>query len=45
MRIAVITDVHGNLPGLEVVVNDLKGQGTDAFVFLGDLVMDGTRTA
>ncbi|MCK5249466.1 MAG: metallophosphoesterase family protein [Spirochaetaceae bacterium] len=43
MRIAVITDVHANLPALESVVKDLKGQSTDALVFLGDLVMDGTR--
>ncbi len=45
MRIAVITDVHANLLAMETVVRDLKGQSADVLVFLGDLVMMGTRPA
>lgn len=43
MRIAVITDVHANLPAMESVVRDMAGQSPDMLVFLGDLVMAGTR--
>jgi predicted phosphodiesterase len=38
MRIAVISDVHGNLPALEAVLNDIKGRGVDLTVNLGDCV-------
>jgi len=36
MRIAVVTDVHGNLPALEAVVADIQRRGADAVVNLGD---------
>src|SRR5687767_11823191 len=36
MRIAVIADIHGNLPALEAVVADLAGRGADLIVDLGD---------
>jgi putative phosphoesterase len=36
MRIAIVTDVHGNLPALEAVVADIKKRGTDLIVNLGD---------
>lgn len=45
MRIAVITDVHANLPAMESIVNDMADQSPDMLVFLGDLVMTGTRPA
>jgi len=38
MRIAVISDVHGNLPALEAVLTDIKGRGADFTVNLGDCV-------
>lgn len=36
MAIAVIADVHGNLPALEAVVQDIRRRGIDAVVNLGD---------
>jgi putative phosphoesterase len=36
VRIAVVTDIHGNLPALEAVVRDFSGRGVDAVVNLGD---------
>src|SRR3954454_17230630 len=38
MRIAVISDVHGNLHALEAVLASLEDDGTDALWCLGDLV-------
>jgi predicted phosphodiesterase len=36
MRIAVLSDIHGNLAALEAVVGDLERRGVDAVVNLGD---------
>ena len=36
MRIALITDIHGNLAALEAVTLDLRRRGVDAVVNLGD---------
>jgi len=36
MRIAIISDIHGNLPALEAVAADIKRQGADVVVNLGD---------
>jgi predicted phosphodiesterase len=36
MRIAVVSDIHGNLPALEAVVRDFRARGVDAVVNLGD---------
>jgi len=36
MRIAVLSDIHGNLEALEAVVADFKRRGVDAVVNLGD---------
>ncbi len=36
MRIAVISDIHGNLPALEAVTADLRLRGVDQVVNLGD---------
>lgn len=38
MRIAVISDVHGNLAALEAVMADIAAQGVDLVVNLGDLL-------
>ena len=35
-RIAVLTDIHGNLPALEAVIADAEAQGCTGFVNLGD---------
>lgn len=38
MRIAIISDIHANLPALEAVLHDLGNQHVDATYCLGDLV-------
>ena len=38
MRLAVMSDVHGNLPALEAVLSDLKQYEKDSIIFAGDLV-------
>jgi predicted phosphodiesterase len=37
MRIAAISDVHGNLPALEAVLADVATNGADVIVNLGDI--------
>lgn len=43
MRLAVVSDVHGNLTALEAVVADLAGRGVDQVVHGGDLALIGAR--
>ncbi|WP_207478048.1 metallophosphoesterase family protein [Arenibaculum pallidiluteum] len=38
MRIAVIADIHGNLPALEAVLDDLAGRSIAEVIDLGDCV-------
>jgi predicted phosphodiesterase len=38
MRLAVISDIHGNLPALEAVLADIRNRGADLTVNLGDCV-------
>jgi putative phosphoesterase len=38
MRIAIISDIHGNLPALETVLADIRSKAPDAVYCLGDLV-------
>jgi putative phosphoesterase len=45
MRVAVVSDVHGNLTALDAVVADLKQVGPDVIVHGGDLVGSGARSA
>jgi diadenosine tetraphosphatase ApaH/serine/threonine PP2A family protein phosphatase len=47
MRFAAIADVHGNHLALEAVITDIRAQGIDAIVNLGDMVsgpLDARRT-
>lgn len=37
MRVAVLADVHGNLPALEAVLSEVTATGVDAVVLNGDL--------
>src|SRR5437879_4549054 len=37
MRVAVLADVHGNLPALEAVLSEVTATGVDAIVLNGDL--------
>ena len=46
MRLAVISDIHGNLTALEAVLADLEASGgSDQLWFLGDLAAFGPRPA
>src|SRR5262249_49362387 len=38
MRLAVLADIHGNLPALEAVLHDLEARAVDSTVNLGDCV-------
>ena len=38
MKLAVISDIHGNLPALEAVLADIATQGVDQIVNLGDIL-------
>jgi predicted phosphodiesterase len=38
MRIAVLADIHGNIPALDSVLTDVKGRNEDLIVNLGDCV-------
>src|SRR6202000_1916390 len=47
MRFAAIADVHGNYLALEAVVADIRSQGIEAIVNLGDMAsgpLDARRT-
>ena len=38
MRLALISDIHANLPALEAVLGDIERRGVDATYHIGDLV-------
>ena len=38
LRLAILGDIHGNLPALEVVLDDIDRQAPDAVYLLGDLL-------
>ena len=43
-RIAILSDIHGNLAGLDACLTDLHAQGgADIIVAAGDLCMDGPK--
>ena len=37
MRVAVLADIHGNLPALDAVLDDIDAVAVDAIVLNGDL--------
>ncbi|MBL8938179.1 MAG: metallophosphoesterase [Archangium sp.] len=41
MRVAVLADIHGNLPACEAVLDDIKRQSPDAIIAAGDLCLRG----
>ncbi len=45
MRIAIFSDVHGNLTALEAVLADIKQQSPDWIIFAGDLCAVGAHPA
>lgn len=36
MRFAIVSDIHGNLPALNAVIEDAERSNVDTFVFVGD---------
>jgi putative phosphoesterase len=45
MRVAIISDIHGNLTALEAVISDLKNTSPDLVVQGGDLAANGHQAA
>lgn len=45
MRVAIFSDVHGNLTALEAVLEHIDQMEPDAVVFAGDLCLGGPRPA
>ncbi|MCL2463277.1 MAG: metallophosphatase family protein, partial [Defluviitaleaceae bacterium] len=41
MKVAVIADIHGNLPALESALADIDRRGADKIICLGDIVGKG----
>jgi predicted phosphodiesterase len=42
-RVALVSDVHGNLPAFQAVLSDIRATGVDAIWNLGDLVGYGAQ--
>jgi protein phosphatase len=40
-RIAIISDIHGNIPALEAVLSDIKNRGISRIICLGDIAGKG----
>ena len=40
MRFAIISDVHGNLPALDKVLEDAKESGVEEYIFVGDYCLN-----
>jgi predicted phosphodiesterase len=45
VRIAIISDIHGNCVALDAVLNDINQTGVDQIVCLGDAVQGGPQPA
>jgi putative phosphoesterase len=43
MKIALISDIHGNLPALEAVLADVESQSIDQIICLGDVAIFGPQ--
>ena len=43
MKIAVFSDVHGNLEALEKVLGQIRKQNADKTIFLGDIFQRGNQ--
>ncbi len=42
-RIAMFTDIHGNLPALEAIFSELEREKLDDIYYLGDMIVFGPR--
>ena len=45
MRLAIISDIHGNAYALDVALADISAQGVDQIVCLGDAIQGGAQPA
>jgi predicted phosphodiesterase len=45
MKVAVLSDIHGNLPALEAVAADIAGWGPDVIIVNGDVVNRGPSSS
>lgn len=45
MKVAIVSDVHGNFSALEAVISDLEALQPDLVVHGGDLALNGPRPA
>jgi len=43
MRVAILADIHGNLPACEAVLQDIVRNGADVVVAAGDLALRGAH--
>ena len=43
-QIAIISDIHGNLPALEAVLKDIKQKGINHIICLGDMIGKGPHS-
>jgi len=44
-KIVIISDIHGNLPAIEAVLEDIRMQSIDKIICLGDMVGKGPNSA
>lgn len=44
-KIAIISDIHGNLEALKAVLNDAKIRGVDKIICLGDIIAKGSHAS
>ena len=40
LKIAILSDIHGNIVALEEAIKDAKTQGVEQYIVLGDLITD-----
>lgn len=43
MRIAVLSDIHGNTPALKAIIKDIKHNNVDKIIYLGDAIGIGPQ--
>ncbi len=43
MKVAVLSDIHGNMVALEEVLKDAKKEQVNEYIVLGDMITDFPR--
>ena len=44
MKIAIISDIHGNLEALKTTLKDIEKRNVDKIICLGDIIMKGVHS-